>query len=197
VAVGAVSISCGLGVALGLLAGYYGGFVDDVIMRLADIQLAFPAIILFIGVLAVLGPGVGNLIGVLGFSGWVVYGRVVRGATLSLRDREFVLAARALGAGDGRILLGHVLPNLLAPITVLASFSAATVIIAEASLSFLGLGVPATVTSWGTMLADSQDTIRRAWWPSTLPGLAIMFTALAVNTLGDWLRDTLDPRLRI
>jgi peptide/nickel transport system permease protein len=197
VAGAAVAISCVVGVTLGVISGYYGGVVDDVVSRLAEVQLAFPAIILFIGVLAVLGPGVGNLIGVLGLSGWVVYGRVIRGATLSLREREFVVAARAVGATDARILRRHVLPNVLAPIIVVASFSAATVIVAEASLSFLGLGVPATVASWGSMLADSQDTISRAWWPAALPGLAIMLTALGVNTIGDWLRDYLDPRLRV
>jgi peptide/nickel transport system permease protein len=197
VAVASVSLSCSLGVTLGLLAAYYGGPLDDLIMRLADIQLAFPAIILFIGVLAVLGPGLGNLIWVLGLSGWVVYGRVVRGAALALREREFVLAARTLGAADVRIIARHILPNVVAPVIVLVTFSAASVIIAEASLSFLGLGVPATVTSWGSMLADGQDTLRQAWWPSTLPGVVIALTALAINTLGDWLRDTLDPRLRI
>lgn len=197
VAVSAVAISCVLGVAAGLVSGYFGGLVDDVLMRLADIQLAFPAIILFIGVLAALGPGVGNLVAVLGISGWVIYGRVVRGETLSLREREFVIAARAIGARHPRVIVRHILPNVMAPVIVLATFSAAGVVIAEASLSFLGLGVPVTVASWGSMLADGQDTLRQAWWPATMPGLAIMLTALSVNSLGDWLRDYLDPRMRI
>lgn len=193
----AVTISCGLGVLLGLIAGYYGGHVDDAIMRLADVQLAFPAIILFIAVLAALGPGVTNLVVVLGLSGWVVYGRVVRGETLGLREREFIIAARSIGVRDAGIIRRHILPNLLAPVIVIATFSAAGVIIAEASLSFLGLGIPATLSSWGSMLADGQDTIRQAWWPATIPGVAIALTALGVNALGDWLRDYLDPRLQV
>ena len=197
VAASAVTISCVLGVASGLVAGYFGGLVDDIIMRLADVQLAFPAIILFIGVLAALGPGVGNLIAVLGVSGWVLYARVVRGETLSLREREFVVAARAIGAPHSRVIARHVLPNVIAPVIVLATFSAAGVVIAEASLSFLGLGVPATVASWGSMLADSQETLRLAWWPATVPGLAIMLTAFSVNSLGDWLREYFDPRMRV
>jgi peptide/nickel transport system permease protein len=197
VAVSAVAISCVLGVAAGLVSGYFGGLVDDVLMRLADVQLAFPAIILFIGVLAALGPGVGNLVAVLGLSGWVLYGRVVRGETLSLREREFVIAARAIGARHPRVIARHILPNVMAPVIVLATFSAAGVVIAEASLSFLGLGVPVTVASWGSMLADGQDTLRQAWWPATIPGLAIMLAALSVNSLGDWLRDYLDPRMRV
>lgn len=192
-----VTISCAVGVVLGLIAGYYGGLPDDIIMRLADVQLAFPAIILFIAVLAALGPGVFNLVAVLGLSGWVVYGRVVRGETLGLREREFVIAATAVGVRDAGIIGRHIFPNLVGPVIVIATFSAAGVIIAEASLSFLGLGIPASLSSWGSMLADGQDTIREAWWPATVPGLAIALTAFSVNALGDWLRDNLDPRLRV
>ena len=196
VAIAAVVISGVLGVALGLLSGYFGRRVDDVIMRLADIQLAFPPILLYIGVLAMLGPGLFNVIGVLGVSRWVVYARVVRGEAMSLKQKEFVEAARTAGTGDGRIMLRHILPNLFASIIVIASFSVATTMITEASLSFLGLGVPASIPTWGGMLNDGKDVIRLAWWPATLPGLAIMLTVLGVNAVGDWLRDFLDPRLR-
>ncbi len=193
----AVIISGVLGVALGLLAGYYGGWLDDVIGRIADVQLAFPAILLYIAVLAVLGNGLLNVILILGISRWVVYGRVIRGDTMSVREKEFVQAARTIGTPDRLILWRHILPNTFAPIIVIASFSVAATIITEASLSFLGLGVPPSVPTWGQMLADGREVIRLAWWPATVPGLAIMFTVLGINVVGDWLRDFLDPRLTL
>jgi peptide/nickel transport system permease protein len=196
--VGATTVLIGgtLGLLLGVPSGYYGGMLDDVIMRLADIQLAFPSILLYIAVLAVLGPGLGKVIAILGITGWVTYGRVVRGEVLSIREREYVLSARAVGSSDRRIMGRHILPNIFAPFIVVASFAVANAIIAEASLSFLGLGVPPSVPTWGAMLAQSRDYLRDAWWPVTFPGLAIMLTVLSINVVGDWLRDYLDPRLK-
>jgi len=197
VGITAVCIGGTLGLALGLVSGYYGGWVDDVIMRLADIQLAFPSILLYIAVLAVLGPGLFKVIAILGVTGWVTYGRVARGQVLSVREQEYVQAGRAIGARETRIILRHVLPNIFSAIIVVGSFAVASNIIAEASLSFLGLGVPPSVPAWGSMLAEARDYVRDAWWPVTFPGLAIMLTVLSINALGDWLRDYLDPRLSL
>lgn len=190
----AVAVAGVLGVTLGLLAGYYGGGLDDLLMRLGDVQLAFPILVLAIAVLAVLGASLGNVILVLGVSGWVTYARLARGETLSLKEREFVVAARALGAPDRVILGRHILPNVLPPIVVVATFSVARMIIAEASLSFLGLGVPPPTPSWGAMLDEGRNYITTAWWLALFPGLAILFLVLGVNLVGDWVRDALDPR---
>jgi peptide/nickel transport system permease protein len=186
-----------LGTVLGLVAGYYGGLVDDVIMRIADIQLAFPFILMAITFLAVLGPGLGNVILVLVFGSWMNYARVMRGQVLSLREKEFIEAAHAIGTRTRSILFRHLLPNALTPIIVIASFSVASTIIAEASLSFLGLGVRPSTPSWGAMLANGREHITDSWWLVVIPGFAIMLTVLAINILGDWLRDRLDPRLRV
>ena len=197
--VGIASIAIGgtLGVAGGLVSGYYGGWIDDVIMRLGDIQLAFPFILMSILFLVVLGQGVTNLILVLGIGQWVTYARIVRAQVFSLREKEFVEAARALGARDLSIMFGSILPNVMGPLTVIASFNVASVILAEASLSFLGLGVPETVPAWGSMLAESRDTLMaNKWWLAFFPGIAIVLTVLAFNIMGDWLRDFLDPRLK-
>jgi peptide/nickel transport system permease protein len=197
VGLAAIAVGGVIGIVAGLLAGYCGGWVDDLTMRLADMQLAFPFILLAIMFLVVLGPGVGNLILVLGIGQWVTYARVVRAETLSLREKEFVEAARALGDGTPSILFRTILPNIVAPLTVIASFNVASVILTEASLSFLGLGVPPSVPTWGSMLAESRDTLlANKWWLAVFPGLAIMLTVLSFNILGDWLRDVLDPRLR-
>jgi peptide/nickel transport system permease protein len=196
VGLSAVAVAGAFGVTLGLVAGYYGGWIDDVIMRLADFELAFPFILLAIAVLAVLGPGLTKVILVLGLTGWAQYCRLSRAQVLGLRETEFVEAARTLGASTARILARHILPNILAPIIVIASFSVAGVIIAEASLSFLGLGVPPSVPSWGGMLAEGRTYMERAWWLVTFPGLALMLAVLSINVLGDTLRDALDPRLR-
>jgi peptide/nickel transport system permease protein len=193
----ATLFSAVLGLVLGLVAGYRGGLLGDAIMRIAEIQLAFPFILLAITILVVLGAGVANLILVLSIAGWVVYARVVRAQTLSWREKEFVEAARCLGANDLRIVARHILPNIAAPLIILASFSVATNVLLEASLSFLGLGVPPSVPSWGAMLADARAYLRDAWWLATFPGLALMLTVLATNIVGDWLRDYLDPRLRV
>ncbi len=191
----AVVVAGVLGVLLGLVSGYYGGRLDDALMRLGDVQLAFPALVLAIAVLAVVGSGLGNVVLVLGVTGWVTYARIARGETLSLRHREFVEGARALGARDAEILWRHVLPNVLPSITVVATFSVARTIIAEASLSFLGLGIPPPAPSWGAMLDEGRNYLTTGWWLALFPGLAILAVVLGINVVGDWLRDTLDPRL--
>ena len=193
----AVAISGLIGMAAGLISGYFGGRTDDVLMRLADIQLAFPFILLAIAVIGVLGPSLKTIIVVIGVSSWVVYARIVRGAVLTLREREFVQAARALGGGDGRILLRHILPNAFTPWLVVATLDMARVIVIESALSFLGLGVQPPTPTWGGMLADGRVYISTAWWLATFPGLAILVTVLGINLFGDGLRDTLDPRLKV
>jgi peptide/nickel transport system permease protein len=197
VGLAAIAVGGAIGILAGLVSGYRGGWVDDVAMRIGDMQLAFPFILLAIMFLVVLGPGVGNLILVLGIGQWVTYARIVRAETLSLREKEFVEAARALGDGPAAILFRTILPNIVAPLTVMASFNVASVILTEASLSFLGLGVPPTVPTWGSMLAESRDSLlANKWWLAVFPGVAIMLTVLSFNILGDWLRDLFDPRLR-
>jgi peptide/nickel transport system permease protein len=195
VGLSAVVIAGVLGVALGLVAGYYRGFTDDTLMRLGDVQLAFPVLVLAVAVLAVLGASLANVILVLGVTGWITYARIVRGETLSLRQREFVEAARALGASDHYLIWRHILPNVLAPVTVVATFSVARTIIAEASLSFLGLGIPPPAPSWGAMLDEGRNYITTGWWLALFPGLAILLLVLGINLVGDWLRDALDPRM--
>ena len=197
VASAAVLISGVLGMITGLVGGYFGGRVDDVLMRLADVQLAFPFILLAIAVIGVLGPSLPTIIVVIGVSSWVVYARVVRGAVLTLREREFVQAAQALGGDDGRILIRHILPNAFAPWLVVATLDMARVIVIESALSFLGLGVQPPAPTWGGMLADGRVYITTAWWLATFPGLAILITVLGINLFGDGLRDTLDPRLKV
>jgi peptide/nickel transport system permease protein len=185
-----------LGVFIGLVGGYYGGKVDDLLMRIADIQLTLPFLIVAIAVLVVLGPGLWNLIIVLGLTGWVDFGRVVRAETLSLRQRDFVDAARTSGATNFYIMRRHILPNTASVILVISTLQVASVIIAEASLSFLGLGVPALTPTWGKEISEGRNYAAAAWWLPTFPGLAIFATVLAINILGDWLRDRWDPRLR-
>ena len=196
VAVSALAISGVVGLLLGLVSGYFGGVVDDIVMRIADIQLSFPTILLALAIMAVLGSGLDKLILVLGLTGWVQYGRIVRGQVLSIKQEEFVLAARATGERPWRILFQHILPNVWSPVIVVASFTMASNIVAEASLSFLGVGVSPSVPSWGTMLADGRQYIGVAEWLTFPAGLAISLTVLSINLLGDWLRDFLDPRLK-
>jgi peptide/nickel transport system permease protein len=196
VGLSAVLISGTLGLLMGLLSGFFGGWIDDIIMRIADIQLSFPTILLALAIMAVLGGGLDKLIIVLGLTGWVQYGRIVRGQVLSIKEEEFVLAAKATGERNWRIVFQHILPNIWSPIIVIASFSVATNIVAEASLSFLGVGVPPSIPSWGTMLADGRQYIGLAEWLTIPPGVAISLTVLSINILGDWLRDFLDPRLK-
>jgi peptide/nickel transport system permease protein len=193
----AVAISGLIGMAAGLIAGYFGGHLDDLLMRLADIQLAFPFILLAIAVIGVLGPSLATIIVVIGVSSWVVYARIVRGAVLTLREREFVQAALALGVSDARVLLRHILPNALTPWLVVATLDMARVIVIESALSFLGLGVQPPTPTWGGMLADGRVYVSTAWWLATFPGLAILITVLGINLFGDGLRDTLDPRLTV
>jgi peptide/nickel transport system permease protein len=191
-----VLIGCTIGVALGMIAGYAGGWLDDAIARIADVQLAFPFILLAIAVVGVLGPSLWTVILTLGVTSWVQYVRIVRAETLSLRDRDFVAAAVASGASRARILARHILPNIASAITVLATFEVARTVILESALSYLGLGVPATVPTWGTMLADGRQYLDTAWWMGTFPGLAVSFTVLGINLFGDGLRDAFDPRSR-
>ena len=196
VGVCAVALSGTVGVALGLLSGYYGGKVEWLVMGLAEVQLAFPFILLAIAIVAVLGGGLLNVIVVLAFAGWPPYARIVHGQVLSVKEREYVVAARTLGAGDARTLRRHIFPNIIAPVIVIATFAVASTIISEATLTFLGLGVEPRTPTWGVMLADGRGQLTNAWWPATFPGLAIMATVLSVNLVGDWLRDVLDPTMR-
>ena len=182
-----------IGVAVGLIAGYYRGIWDILVMRFADVQLALPFILLAITIIAIVGGSLTNTILLLIASQWVQYARLVRAQVLALREREFVLAARAIGVKDRKIILSHLLPNLLGPVIVLITLNVANNILLESSLTFLGLGVDPTIPSWGGMLADGRTYLQTAWWVSVFPGLAILLTVLGLNLLGDWLRDTLDP----
>lgn len=194
VGLAAVIISGGIGVTLGLITGYFGGGLDSIVGRLADVQLSIPFLILAVAVVAVIGPSLINLIIVLSISTWVLYYRVVRGEVLSVREEEYIAAAKGIGGSTRHILLQHILPNVSASIVVVATLLVANMIIFEASLSFLGLGVPPPAPTWGRMVADGREYIATAWWIATFPGLAILFTVLGINLLGDWLRDTLDPK---
>ncbi len=191
----AVGISMLMGVTLGLVAGFWGGRIDATIMALVDIMLAFPQLILAFAMVAVLGPGIGNIILVLGLTGWERYARVVRAEVLALREREFVQAARAIGVSNLKIVFGHIMPNTFSSVIVMATLQTAQAILAEAALSFLGLGTGRTYPSWGQMISLGRDYISIAWWLSTFPGLAILLTVLAINLVGDRIRDVLDPRV--
>ena len=197
VGLSAVTLSGLIGVTLGLLAGFHGGRTDAFIMRVVDVFLAIPYILLAMGVVFALGPSLLNVILVMAVTRWVQFARIVRADVLSIREREFVSGARARGNRSVRLLLRHVLPNALTPIIVVATLELAFMIIYESALSFLGLGVQPPTPTWGWMLADGRNYVATAWWLATFPGLAIMLTVLAVNLLGDWLRDTLDPRLKV
>jgi peptide/nickel transport system permease protein len=197
VGLASVGLSALIGVTLGLLAGFHGGRIDAAIMRVVDVFLAIPYILLAMGVVFALGPSLLNVVLVMGVTRWVQFARIVRADVLSIREREFVSGARARGNRPTRVLLRHVLPNALTPIIVVATLELAFMIIYESALSFLGLGVQPPTPTWGWMLADGRNYVATAWWLATFPGLAIMVTVLAVNLLGDWLRDTLDPRLRV
>jgi peptide/nickel transport system permease protein len=196
VGVSTILLASSVGSLLGAVAGFYRGLVDNIVMRIVDTWMAFPSLLLAIAFGAALGPGLANLVLALSLTIWVVYCRVVRAEVLSLRERDYVLAARAMGASDLRIILRHVLPNVLAPILVISTLRMGTVIISEASLNFLGVGVQSSVPTWGGMLADGREFMRDAWWLATFPGIAISIVVLGVNLLGDGLRDALDPRLR-
>ena len=190
-----MGISLLIGVTLGLLSGFLGGRADVIIMALVDIMLAFPQLILAFAMVAVLGPSIGNIILVIGLTGWERYARVVRAEVLALREREFVQAARAIGVPTAMIIVRHVLPNTFSSVIVMATLQIAQAILAEATLSFLGLGTGSTYPSWGQMINLGRDYINVAWWISTFPGLAILLTVLAINLVGDRIRDVLDPRV--
>jgi peptide/nickel transport system permease protein len=192
----AVAIGGLLGGALGLVVGFYGGWIDEVVMTVADAQLAFPFILLAIGIIAVLGPSFRNLIIVVGLSGWVTYTRVLRSQVLSLRRREFVDAIIALGGSVPRIIVRHILPNVASTFMVIATLELARAIVLEATLSFLGLGIQPPTPSWGGMIQEGRDYLDSAWWISVFPGAVLMLTSLVVSRTGDWLRDVLDPTLR-
>jgi ABC-type dipeptide/oligopeptide/nickel transport system permease subunit len=196
VAGAAVLVAAALGVLLGLLSGYAGSWADAVIMRLADVQLSFPYLLLAIAVMALLKPSLLNLIIVLVLRSWVVYARLIRVVTLSAKEREFVLAARAVGGGAARIVFRHIAPNVVGPAIVVSSFQLAELIIVESSLSFLGLGVQPPTPSWGGMISEGREYVGSAWWLSAIPGCAIVVTVLGANLFGDALRRSLDPRLR-
>ncbi len=184
-----------LGTVIGLFSGYYSK-VDDVVMRLADIQLAFPTILLALTVVAVVGGGFEKLVLILGITGWVSYARIIRSEVLSIKQTEYIIAAKTLGIGDQRILFVHILPNIFAPAVTIATFQVASAIITESSLSFLGLGIPVNIPSWGNMLHQGQLYIESAWWLTVFPGICIMLVVLSINLLGDTLRDYMNPRTR-
>ena len=197
VGLGGATLSAVLGTSLGLTAGYAGGWLDALIMRVVDTWQAIPFTVLAIAVVVILGPSLTNVILVLGVSSWVNYARVVRGETLSLRRGEIVLAARVVGATPLRVVANHLLPQVSASVIVLSSLLVASMILFEASLSFLGLGVQPPIPSWGNMVLDGVEPIRVAWWVSFFPGLAILLTVMGINLFGDGLRDAFDPRLRL
>jgi peptide/nickel transport system permease protein len=192
----AVVIAGTIGVFLGMLAGFRGGWIDNVIMRVADGLLGIPFIILAIAIAGVVGPGLLTLILLLGFTGWETYARVTRGDVMVVRSLDYVIAARVIGQSNLAIMLRHILPNVLTSALVLAALQVGVTILAESSLSFLGLGVQPPAITWGLMLADGRQYLSSAWWMSTFPGIAITLTVLGVVFLGDWLRDLFDPRLR-
>ena len=194
IALSATVLGAIVGSLLGLVTGYYRGRVDRVVTKLIDVQLAFPFVLLAIAVIAVAGPSIPVLVIVLAIGSWVGHARIVRGLVLSLRERDYVQAAKALGAGTPRVIFRHLLPEVLSVILVLATFDVGRIIILESSLSFLGLGVQPPTPSWGSDLRDAAAYIRQAWWIATFPGLAIMVVVLGVNLVGDVLRDILDPR---
>lgn len=185
-----------LGTSLGLSAGYFGGKVDSLLMRITDVFLTFPQLVFAMAIMAIRGQGFGNVVFALTVTGWTAFARLVRAEALSLRSREFVQAAQSLGAGNPRILFRHLLPNLMAPVIVQATMGLATPILTEAALTFLGIGMPPNIPSWGGMLSVDRDFMETAWWSVTFPGLAIALTVLGFNLFGDGLRDALDPKLK-
>ncbi|MBS4213850.1 MULTISPECIES: ABC transporter permease [Neobacillus] len=192
-----VLISMIIGTILGLISGYFGKWMDDLIMRVADIQLAFPFILFAIVIMSVLGTGIWKIILILGLTYWVGFARLIRGQVISLKEQEYIQAAKAIGGTQFRIIRKHILPNVMSSILVLGTMYIAEFILLEASLTFLGLGVDPTVPSWGGMLADSRNYVTTAWWTATFPGIAIMLTVLGFNLLGDWLRDKFDPNMKM
>lgn len=189
-----VGIAAFIGTVAGLFAGYYGGWVDQLLMRFVDIMLCFPTFFLMLAVIAMLEPSIWYIMIIIGLTGWMGVARLVRAEVLSLRERDFVLAARAIGASDLRIIFRHILPNALSPVIVTATLGVAGAILTESALSFLGIGVQPPVPSWGNMLTAGKDYLEFAWWLSLFPGFAILVTVIAYNLVGEGLRDALDPR---
>ena len=192
----ATIVGLAIGIVMGLISGYRGGMAGDIIMRVADTQTAIPFLVLLIAAVAFNGGGLLNIILFLGIGAWVGYARLIRGEVLSIRERDFVEAARAIGADDARIMFRHILPNAVAPVIVAATLSFGSMILTESALSFLGYGASTLIPTWGKMVADARDYVTTSWHPSVFPALAIMLVVLGANLLGDWLRDVLDPRLR-
>jgi len=192
----AVGIATTIGIMLGALAGYYGRWIDALLMRFVDIMLCFPTFFLILAVIAFLDPSIWNIMIIIGLTGWMGVARLVRAEFLSLRERDFVLAARAIGANDARIIFRHILPNALSPVLVSVTLGVAGAILTESALSFLGIGVQPPTPSWGNMLLAGKQTLGTAWWLSVFPGLAILVTVLGYNLLGEGIRDALDPRIR-
>lgn len=196
VGIAAVFVSGIIGVSLGLIAGYFGGIVDTIISRIIDSALAIPFILLALSMVAILGPSLQNVILAIAVRTWIVYARVIRGTVLSVKENEFVLGARAVGAGTNRIMFRHILPNVLSPAIVIGTLYLGRMIIIESALSFLGVGVPPPTPTWGGMLAHGREFLETAWWIALFPGIILMITVLSVNLLGDWLRDALDPKMK-
>ncbi|ASQ92112.1 ABC transporter permease [Streptomyces sp. 11-1-2] len=194
VGAGAALLAGVIGIVVGLASGYFGGWADRVLMRLADVQLAFPSLLLALAIVGFLGSGLWYVILVLGFTGWVSYARVVRSEVMSLRTRDFITEARAIGVTDVTIMRRHLLPNVMAPLATIGTLHVAAAIVAEASLSYLGLGVPRETVTWGAMLSDGQLYLGTSWWVAVFPGIALMLTSLAINITGDALRDVADPK---
>jgi peptide/nickel transport system permease protein len=192
----AVGLATLIGLIIGAMAGFYGGWVDFWLMRLVDLMLCFPSFFLILAVIAILEPSIWNIMVVIGLTGWMGVARLVRAEFLSLREREFVVAARALGASDVRLMVRHMLPNALAPVMVSATLGVAGAILTESALSFLGLGVQPPIPSWGNILTAGKDNIEIAWWLSLFPGLAILITVMSYNLLGEGIREAIDPRLK-
>ena len=191
----AVGIATAIGIVIGAVSGFYSGWIDAVLMRFVDIMLCFPTFFLILAVIAFLEPSIWNIMIIIGLTGWMGVARLVRAEFLSLRERDFVLAARALGAPDARLIFRHILPNALSPVLVSATLGIAGAILTESALSFLGIGVQPPTPSWGNMLIAGKQTLGTAWWLSVFPGMAILITVLGYNLLGEGLRDALDPRM--
>jgi ABC-type dipeptide/oligopeptide/nickel transport system permease subunit len=197
VGIGVIAVAGTVGTILGLISGYYGGRVDDLIMRIVDTQTAFPGLLLALVIMAMIGPSARNIIIVLSINGWMVFARITRGIMLTIREKDYIDAARLIGAGDFRIMFRHAFPNLISPVLTLITLELARIILAEASLSFLGLGIQPPESSWGLMIADGRDYITIAWWLVTFPGIAIAITVFGVMTVANWLRTVTDPEQRV